>query len=119
MVPRRRVAMEPAAPEGQCRCAAAAPTFDRHAQPRYLPQNGRKEVRYSPVGLVVIAAASLFGCQMGTGILRAGPDTYTLTEHAAPILGGSTTAQQTALTKANAYCAQQGRQFLVSDMLAP
>jgi len=65
-------------------------------------------MRYSPVALAVIAAASLFGCQMGTGILPAGPDTYTLTERAAPILGGSTTAQQTALTKANAHCAQQG-----------
>lgn len=76
-------------------------------------------MRYSPLALSLITAVNLVGCQMGTGILPAGPDTYTLTEHAAAIVGGSTTAQQTALTKANAYCAQQGRQFVVSDMLTP
>ena len=42
-----------------------------------------------------------------------------LTEQAAPILGGSTTAQQTAMTKADAYCTQRGRQFLPTDLLTP
>jgi hypothetical protein len=64
-------------------------------------------------------AATLTGCAMSTGILPAGPDTYTVSEHFAPIRGGSTTAQQTALTEANAFCAGQGRQFLPVDMLTP
>jgi hypothetical protein len=39
-----------------------------------------------------------------------------VTEHFAPIRGGSTTAEQTALTEANAYCADQGPQFLATNM---
>jgi hypothetical protein len=64
-------------------------------------------------------AGALAGCAMSTGILPAGPDTYTVTERFAPVRGGSTTAQQTALTEANAFCAGQGRQFLPVDMLTP
>jgi hypothetical protein len=74
------------------------------------------------VNRLVAAAAvagALTGCAMSTGILPAGPDTYTVSEHFAPIRGGSTTAQQTALTEANAFCAGQGRQFLPVDMLTP
>jgi hypothetical protein len=67
----------------------------------------------------VAAAAVLTACSMGTGILPAGPDTYTVTERRAPVLGGSTTAQQAAMTEANAFCAQQGRQFLPVDMATP
>jgi hypothetical protein len=70
--------------------------------------------------LLPIAAISvaLTACSMGTGILPAGPDTYTVTERRAPVLGGSTTAQQAAMTEANAFCAQQGRQFLPVDTVA-
>jgi len=66
-----------------------------------------------------IVGCALAGCQMSTGILPAGPNTYTLSKHVAPILGGSLTAQQQALTEANVYCAQQGRQFVPSDMNTP
>jgi hypothetical protein len=69
--------------------------------------------------VTVVADVTLSGCAMGTGILPAGPNTYTITEHFAPIRGGSTTAQQTALTEANAFCGRQGRQFLPVDMLTP
>jgi hypothetical protein len=53
---------------------------------------------------MAIICAALSGCQTSTGILPAGPNTYTLSKHTAPILGGSTTAEQQALTEANAYC---------------
>lgn len=66
--------------------------------------------------LLVVVAGCLVGCQMGTGILPAGPNTYTLTKKVAPILGGSMTAQKQALTEANAYCTQQGRQFAPAQM---
>ena len=65
----------------------------------------------------VAATAVLSACAMGTGILPAGPDTYTVTERRAPVLGGSTSAQQAAMTEANAFCAQQGRQFLPVDVV--
>lgn len=73
-------------------------------------------MRYSPIALVPMLITTLAGCAMSTGILPAGPDTYTVTERFAPIRGGATTAEQTALTEANEYCAQRGRQFLVTDM---
>lgn len=62
------------------------------------------------------ATAVLAACSMGTGILPAGPNTYTVTERRAPVLGGSTSAQQAAMTEANTFCAGQGRQFLPVDM---
>jgi hypothetical protein len=56
------------------------------------------------------------GCASSTGILPAGPETYTLSERFAPVRGGSDEAQRVALTKANDYCATQGRQFVPSTM---
>jgi hypothetical protein len=50
-------------------------------------------------------------CSQGTGILPAGPDTYTVTEHRAPILGGAAEAQRVAMTEANDYCDHQGKKF--------
>ena len=72
--------------------------------------------------LLQIAAisAALTACSMGTGILPAGPDTYTVTERRAPVLGGSTTAQQAAMTEANAFCAQrEGNSSLSTWSLLP
>jgi hypothetical protein len=65
------------------------------------------------------AAAALAGCAMSTGILPAGPDTYTITERRAPIRGGATTAEQDALTEANTYCSDRGRVFLATDLVTP
>ena len=41
-------------------------------------------MRYFP--MAIICAAALSGCQTSTGILPAGPNTYTLSKHTAPIL---------------------------------
>ena len=70
-------------------------------------------MRRFPAALAVVAVA---GCAASTGILPAGPDTYTVTERFAPVRGGATTAQQTALSEANGFCVQQGRQFSPLDM---
>jgi len=75
--------------------------------------------RIAAVVLLSFVTILATGCAMSTGILPAGPNTYTVSEHFAPIRGGSMTAQQTAMTEANAFCAQQGRQFLPVDMLTP
>jgi len=40
------------------------------------------------------------GCASSTGVLPAGPDTYTLSEKFAPVRGGSDEAQRSVLTKA-------------------
>jgi hypothetical protein len=60
--------------------------------------------------------AVLAGCASSTGILPAGPDSYTISEKVAPIRGGGTEAQRNALTEANAFCAEKGRQFVPNMM---
>jgi hypothetical protein len=67
------------------------------------------------IGIVALCAA-VGGCASSTGILPAGPDTYTLSEKVAPIRGGADEAERIALPKANEFCAQQGRQFVPSNM---
>jgi hypothetical protein len=65
---------------------------------------------------IVLLCAALSGCASSTGILPAGPDTYTISERYAPIRGGSDEAERSAVTKANEFCAQQGRQFVPNNM---
>jgi hypothetical protein len=69
--------------------------------------------RLEPLACAFGSIALLAGCLPGTGILPAGPNTYTITEKN---LGGVFTdtepAERAALTQANEYCAQQGRQFV-------
>jgi hypothetical protein len=66
------------------------------------------DLRKSAILLPFIVAA----CATSTGILPAGPNTYTVSENRAPIRGGGTEAQRIALTEADAYCQQQGRVFV-------
>lgn len=61
-------------------------------------------------------AGFLAGCASSTGILPAGPDTYTISERFAPARGGAVEAERDALTKANDFCGQQGRQFVPNNM---
>jgi hypothetical protein len=61
---------------------------------------------------LLIATVALTACASGTGILPAGPNTYTITETRAPVRGGGAEAERVALTEANDYCQQQGRIFV-------
>jgi hypothetical protein len=83
---------------------------------RMLKGRGRKSSPSSGVLGIVALCAALGGCASSTGILPAGPDTYTLSKRFAPVRGGGDEAQRDALTKANDYCAQQGRQFVPNNM---
>jgi hypothetical protein len=69
-------------------------------------------MRWAVRPIVVVGCGVAAGCTSSTGILPAGPDTYTLTERA----DFRDEAQRAALTKANEYCATQGRQFVPSTM---
>jgi hypothetical protein len=62
--------------------------------------------------LLLTVASLLSGCAMGSGVLPAGPDTYSISEHYAPLRGGSTAAFQAGMNEGNAFCVQQGRAFL-------
>src|ERR1700733_10326034 len=58
----------------------------------------------------------LTGCASGTGVLPAGPDTYTLVEHVPVLLGGAESAETTALQKANEFCVAKNRVFVANSM---
>lgn len=65
---------------------------------------------------VIFAALTLAGCAQSSGAMRMGPDTYSVSVHAAPVLGGVTGAQRRALQEAAETCAAQGREMLVTNM---
>ena len=71
-----------------------------------------KAMRY----LIAFSGIVLAGCAVSSGILPAGPNTYTVTERVAPIAGGGMEAQRRALAEANAYCKSQGREMLPLDL---
>jgi hypothetical protein len=65
---------------------------------------------------LIVSALALSACATSTGVLPAGPDTYTLTERFAPIRGGGDEAQRQALTKANDFCTTMGKKFVPNNM---
>jgi hypothetical protein len=61
---------------------------------------------------IVFLVAIVSGCAMSSGVLKTGPDTYTIAVHAAPVRGGIAGAKKIAYTKANAQCESEGKQIL-------
>ena len=61
---------------------------------------------------IAAAFALISGCAMSSGVLKTGPDTYTIAVHAAPVRGGIAGAKKIAYTKANAQCESEGKQIL-------
>jgi hypothetical protein len=66
--------------------------------------------------LLCIAGALCASCAQSSGILKMGPDTYTISASAAPARGGSSEARKIALSEANQHCAQMGREILVTNV---
>jgi len=73
-------------------------------------------MRIVPVIMTAVLPIVVSGCAASTGVLPAGPDTYTITEKFAPARGGSLEAKRVALTKANDFCTEKGRVFVPSIM---
>ena len=70
------------------------------------------------LGIVALGAA-LGGCASSTGILPAGPDTYTLSERFAPVRGGGDEAQRDALTKANEFAFSRDASLCLAIWVKP
>ena len=68
---------------------------------------GRTAMATAILPLILAACAS-------TGVVPAGPDTYTLTEHFVAIWGDATKAGRVAVIKANDFCIEKGRVFMPS-----
>ena len=58
----------------------------------------------------LIFSILLFGCATSTGVIPAGPDTYTITTNARLGLGGGEAIKR-AVQDANAYCASSGKKM--------
>lgn len=65
--------------------------------------------------LTATAIVLLSGCVNSSGVLPVGPDTYSISVHAAPVRGLAG-ARKAALTEANQYCQSQGKSILVKNM---
>ena len=68
------------------------------------------------IAVAAIACLLLSACAQSSGVLKMGPDTYTVSAAAAPARGGSSEARRIALTEANQHCAQMGKEILVTNV---
>lgn len=66
--------------------------------------------------LTLLPIALLAGCAQSSGVLKMGPDTYSVSVHAAPARGGASGARRIAMAEANEACAAQGREILVQNI---
>ncbi|WP_411705403.1 hypothetical protein [Edaphovirga cremea] len=64
-----------------------------------------------------ISLITLTGCIQSSGALPLGPDTYSLSVHAAPVRGEAG-ARKAALTEASQFCQSQGKEVLVTNISA-
>lgn len=87
-----------------------------HDKPQFVSGRCVEPTLRATLALVV---AVLTGCAESTDIPPVGLDLYTVSTHFAAGHGGSATAEETALTEANTFCAQQGRAFLPVEVLTP
>lgn len=75
-----------------------------------------------PVRNLLFCAASamlMSGCASSSGVVKAGPDTYSISTSASPGRGGIPAAKKLAFDEANKACAALGREiFLLSEKAA-
>lgn len=72
--------------------------------------NTGKMLAVAPLVLLLTA------CAQSSGVMKLGPDTYTVSVHAAPARGGDAGATRIALSQANEECRSQGKEILVTNM---
>lgn len=58
----------------------------------------------------------LAGCAQSSGVLQLGPDTYTVSVHAAPVRGGESGARKIALNEAGQQCRSMSREIFVTKI---
>jgi len=66
--------------------------------------------------LLILLAAVLSACAQSSGILKMGPDTYSITAYASIVRGAESGAKRTAIKDATEYCTSQGKEILVTNI---
>ena len=69
-------------------------------------------MRLGNIALIAATMGALSACAASTGVLPAGPNTYTISEHFAAFRGGTAEVEEIAITKADDYCTSQGLEFV-------
>jgi hypothetical protein len=62
---------------------------------------------------IVLIAVALAGCASSSGVLRSGPDSFTVSTSASPGAGGAGAAKKSAYDQANQECARQSKVIFV------
>lgn len=65
--------------------------------------------------IVIPVVLLIAGCATNSGVLKLGPDTYTITTQNSPARGGTSGATRSALVAANKHCASLGKEILVTN----
>ncbi|MFM9437408.1 putative lipoprotein YajG [Janthinobacterium sp. CG_23.3] len=65
--------------------------------------------------VLVLAVAILAGCATSSGVLKSGPDTFTVNTSASPGHGGTASAKKSAYDEANQECAKQQKTINVVE----
>lgn len=64
----------------------------------------------------LLISIQLSACAQSSGILKMGPDTYSVSVHASPVRGGESGARKLALIEANERCSTEGKEILVTNI---
>lgn len=65
---------------------------------------------------ILVISLFLTSCAQSSGVLKMGPDTYTVSIHAAPARGGIPGAKKLALTEANNHCTTLNKEIFVTNI---
>jgi hypothetical protein len=66
--------------------------------------------------LLLIVGFATASCTETSGVLQAGPDTYTISASARPVRGGAVGAQNAAISEATEFCAKDGKEMVVTHI---
>lgn len=64
----------------------------------------------------LFTCAILVACTQSSGVLKMGPNTYTVSAFAASLRGGFSGARKIALAEANQHCTEMGKEILVTNI---
>ena len=69
---------------------------------------------------ILVGTLCLYGCSTSSGVLKAGPDTYSINVLANIYPGGVAAAKRAAYEEGQQECAKSGKEFLVvNEQITP
>ena len=77
-----------------------------------------KTIRKNAILGTPVVALMLTACAMSSGVVKMGPDTYTVSVAASPARGGEIGAKSLAYEQASKQCSDMGKELLVTNTRA-